>query len=102
MKKPQTDTSLEIRWGNEELIIRQRYETLSILNDILIGVIFLIGSFLFFSPKTVTAGTWLFVVGSMLMLIRPSIRITRHIHLRKLRTKYHSTSGQKIDQSFDF
>lgn len=78
------DRPVEVHAGHHELIIRGRYETLSIANDILIGVIFLVGSFLFFQDSTVYVGTWLFVVGSVLMLIRPSIRITRHVHLQRL------------------
>lgn len=76
---------IEVRVGHRELVIRGRYETLSIVNDILIGLIFLAGSFLFFGDdSTGYAGTWLFVVGSVLMLIRPSIHITRHVHLQRL------------------
>ncbi|MDO4919181.1 MAG: YrhK family protein [Kocuria sp.] len=75
---------MEVHAGHHELIIRGRYETLSIANDILIGLIFLAGSFLFFHEDTVYAGTWLFVVGSALMLVRPSIRITRRVHLQRL------------------
>ncbi|MFW0111141.1 YrhK family protein [Rothia sp. CCM 9417] len=80
------DSAQDIRltFGRDELIIQGRYETLSICNDILIGLIFLIGSFLFFSQETVETGTWFFVVGSALMLVRPCIRISRRIHLKKL------------------
>ena len=78
------DTSVQIHIGHHELVVRGRYETLSIANDVLIGVIFLIGSFLFFSETTAVAGTWLFVLGSVLMLIRPVIRLVRRFHLRRL------------------
>ncbi|WP_026918990.1 YrhK family protein [Gordonia shandongensis] len=76
--------TLVVRLGREEIIIRRRYEALSIANDVLIGVWFLIGSFLFFSDDTVFAGTWLFVIGSVEMLIRPVIRLVRHVHLQRL------------------
>ena len=64
-------------------MIRERYEVLSIINDIMIGLEFLLGSFLFFSDSTVTIGTWFFVVGSAQLLIRPAIRLGRRIHLQK-------------------
>ena len=70
--------------GREELVVRQRYETLSIVNDILIGLWFLVGSFLFFSGSTTYAGTWLFVIGSVEMLVRPAIRLARRLHLQRL------------------
>ena len=77
------DQPLVFTLGHEELVIRQRYETASIVNDILIGTWFLVGSFLFFSSSTATAGTWLFVVGSVEMLLRPLIRLTRRVHLHR-------------------
>lgn len=76
--------TLTLHLGHEELVIRQRYETLSILNDVLIGMWFLVGSFLFFGASTTYAGTWLFVVGSVEMLIRPLIRLARRVHLRRI------------------
>lgn len=80
-----TAQALVLRIGPEELIVRRRYEAASIANDILIGVWFLIGSFLFFSAETMTAGTVLFVLGSTEMLIRPVIRMARHLHLQRFR-----------------
>ncbi len=74
---------LVLHLGREELVIRKRYEALSISNDVLIGLWFLVGSCLFFSETTATAATWLFVVGSVEMLIRPVIRLARHVHLRR-------------------
>ena len=73
-----------LRVGHEELLLRQRYELLSIANDVLAGLLFLVGSFMFFSERTVYAATWLFVIGSACMLIRPVIRLVRRIHLQKV------------------
>ena len=70
--------------GHRELVIRRRYEVLSIVNDILIAVWFTVGSFFFFSDALTYAGTWLFVVGSIELLIRPAIRLTRQLHLQRL------------------
>lgn len=77
-------SSLTIRIGPQELVIRRRYEAASIVNDVLIGLWFLIGSvFLFFDSLT-RAGTVLFVIGSVEMLIRPVVRLARHLHLQRL------------------
>src|SRR5699024_9806500 len=73
-----------LRIGREELIIRQRYQFISIANDVLIGLWFLIGSFMFFSESLTYSGTWLFVIGSVEMLIRPVIRLLRHLHLQRI------------------
>ncbi|QFG23541.1 YrhK family protein [Actinomadura sp. WMMB 499] len=77
------DSAVHIRLGPDELVIRRRYETLSIVNDFGAAVLFLAGSVLFFSESTMYEGTWLFVVGSVLFLLRPTIRLTRRFHLRR-------------------
>ncbi|KHL10004.1 YrhK-like protein [Mumia flava] len=78
------DGTVGFRIGHAELVIRDRYEVLSIANDILIGVWFLVGSVLFFFSSTAEIGTALFVLGSIEMLIRPGIRLARRIHLKRL------------------
>lgn len=76
-------TSLVLHIGNQELLVRRRYETLSIANDILIALWFTAGSVLFFWESTSTLGTWLFLGGSIELMIRPMIRLSRHLHLRR-------------------
>nr|WP_311152997.1 YrhK family protein [uncultured Actinomyces sp.] len=77
-------SSLTIRIGPQELVIRRRYEAGSIVNDVLIGLWFLIGSVFFFFDSLTRAGTVLFVIGSVEMLIRPVVRLARHLHLQRL------------------
>ncbi|MCM3330681.1 UNVERIFIED_CONTAM: YrhK family protein [Kocuria sp. CPCC 205295] len=61
------DRDLDIRMGHHELVIRQRYEVLSIAND--------------------------FVLGSIQMMLRPTIRFVRRTHLQRLRpAQPHETS----------
>lgn len=57
------------------------YKALYQLNDVVLGIIFLIGSFLFFSDNTVTIGTVLFVIGSIQMTVRPLIALSHDLHL---------------------
>ena len=94
-----SDRDLTIHIGHDEVVIRRRYETASIANDVLTGLLFLVGSIMFFSDSTMTAGTWLFVVGSVLMLIRPVIRLTRRFHLTRRRSGDHAGSHES---SMDF
>lgn len=72
---------LHLRLGSEELVLRQRYEVISIGNDILIALWFVVGSILFFWESTTTIGTWFFLAGSVELMIRPAIRLTRKVHL---------------------
>lgn len=80
-----TDPPLTLHVGREELVIRQRYEMASVVNDILIALWFLAGSVLFFSPELLRQGTWCFVAGSAELLARPVIRLSRQVHLRRKR-----------------
>jgi hypothetical protein len=89
----QDPTDLNIPVGHDELVIRNRYETLSTANDFLIGVMFVVGSVLFLSESTSTVGTWFFIVGSVQLLIRPSIRLARRIHLQRFDTPDRTDHG---------
>ncbi|WP_299569510.1 YrhK family protein [uncultured Williamsia sp.] len=80
-----TDRDLTIRIGHDELIVRQRWEVASIVNDILIAVWFVIGSILFFWASTTYAATWFFLVGSVQLMVRPGIRLSRRVHLTRIR-----------------
>ena len=78
------DNTLVLRLGHEELIIRQRYEALGIFNDVLIALWFLVGSILFLYPAQEHLGIWMFIIGSVQFLVRPAIRLARHLHLQRL------------------
>ncbi|MDF4249320.1 YrhK family protein [Streptomyces sp. WMMB303] len=75
---------LTVQIGHEELVIRRRYATASIVNDILIALWFIVGSVMFFSEAWTEPGTWCFLLGSVELLVRPVIRLGRHIHLRRV------------------
>ena len=90
-----SDHVMTLRFRREELVIRDRYEIASILNDIVIAVWFIIGSVLFFSVSTSTLGTWLFLFGSIQMAVRPAIRFARRVHLQRL------APGNPTDSGFD-
>ncbi|GAA4854402.1 hypothetical protein GCM10023201_55410 [Actinomycetospora corticicola] len=95
------DPNITLSLGGREITIRDRYETASIVNDVLIAIEFFVGSFFFFSwfeeiaPKDV--GVWLFVVGSAQLMIRPAIRLARRVSLRRMAAssgsqRYHADS----------
>ncbi|WP_298456889.1 YrhK family protein [uncultured Cellulomonas sp.] len=80
---PDSSNDLHIPLGSDELVVRQRYEVVSIVNDILVALWFIAGSILFFSESTTTLGTWFFLAGSIELLMRPVIRLTRKVHLNR-------------------
>src|SRR5699024_12380589 len=74
---------LVLRIGHDELVIRKRYEVASILNDLMIAIWVIVGSFLFFSEAATYSGAWLCVVGSGQLAIRPLSRCRRHLTRRR-------------------
>src|SRR5690625_4640454 len=101
MSKHDPQRPLTLHIGRDELILRQRYEVVSIANDILIALWFIVGSILFFAPDLTTAGTWCFLAGSVELLIRPLIRLTRQVHVRRLQAQS-ASSGLAPGSTQDF
>jgi hypothetical protein len=84
MSHESSPRNLTLRIGDEEIVIRKRYEAASIANDVLIALWFIVGSIMFFSEEWTTPGTWCFLIGSIELLIRPLIRLFRHVHLQRI------------------
>ena len=86
MAKPE-NRNLKLDLGREHVVVKRRYEAAGALNDLLIAVWFLIGSVFFLSDSLVERGTWLFIVGSAQLLIKPALKLASLIHVSKV---YHS------------
>lgn len=82
----------DIDLKHRHFAIRRRYDFLSTLNDLLIAVWFLIGSFFFLNDELVQSGTWLFILGSAQLLIKPAINLISLIHVERVRKRYNPTS----------
>lgn len=83
----QQDYTLNLDLEKHKIVIHHRYEWIHILNDIIIAIWFFIGSIFFFFASMQDAGTWLFVLGSAQMMVRPIIRIAHKIHVGDIETK---------------
>lgn len=66
---------LEIYW---------RYQVVRTGVDFGAALCFVVGSGFFFFASTTTLATWLFLVGSILFAVKPTIDVVRSAHLRKL------------------
>jgi hypothetical protein len=64
--------------------IWRNYQILYHLNDFFAGVLFVVGSVLFFSEETTFAATVLFLIGSIMFTVRPMIQVLRDFHLTRL------------------
>ena len=83
MKKTSKHVDLNFQKSGHENPITMYYKALYQLNDVVLGLVFLIGSFLFFGSDTVFSGTVLFVIGSIQMTIRPLIAFLHEVHLAR-------------------
>jgi len=60
------------------------YELYRTVVEFLAAVFFVIGSIFFFYESLLFAGTWLFLIGSILFAVRPTIRLLLELHLARL------------------
>jgi hypothetical protein len=88
--------SITLQLGDQEIVLRQRFELLSILNEIGIFIFFTVGSIAFYWHELFNVGVTLFVIGSVQLGIRPLIRFFRRVQLRKL------TKGMPHEVARDF
>lgn len=61
--------------------IHARYEIARTLVEFLAALAFIVGSVMFFREAWQTAGTWLFLVGSVLFAVRPTLKLVREVAL---------------------
>ena len=88
--------AITISLGQQEIVLRQRYELISIINDIGICLFFTVGSVAFYWHELFNVGVTLFVIGSVELGIRPAIRLARRVQLRSI------TKGMPHEVARDF
>jgi hypothetical protein len=64
--------------------LRKRYFWIHLIADFLAGFCFVFGSLFFFYQSLIYAGTWLFLVGSILFASKPTIRLAHQLHRNRL------------------
>ncbi|KIN62434.1 hypothetical protein Z946_1292 [Sulfitobacter noctilucicola] len=60
------------------------FELLHTLADFGAAFMFIIGSIMFFSDAWTTFGTWLFLIGSLLFALKPSLRLYCEVKLYRM------------------
>lgn len=61
-----------------------RFELAYTLADLAAAALFIIGSIMFFSEAWTTFGTWLFLTGSLLFGLKPTLRLVKEIKLYRM------------------
>lgn len=64
--------------------ISGRYQNLYTLVDFAAAVAFIVGSAFFFSQELALAADWMFLAGSILFAVRPTVAVAGQIHLSRI------------------
>ncbi|WP_164669483.1 YrhK family protein [Virgibacillus doumboii] len=78
---------VDIHVGTFELTFNKKYRFIALLNDIILGILFLVGSVFFLFESLKTAGAVLFIIGSAQLLARPIIKIMHAFKLFREQNK---------------
>ena len=74
-----------------------RYQVVRTLVDFGAAMCFVVGSACFFFTSAATAADWLFLVGSLLFALKPTIDVARSAHLKRLPGQIHGPSHHAPD-----
>ncbi|KAF0823135.1 hypothetical protein ABE29_16715 [Cytobacillus firmus] len=85
VREQQEDVHIEI--GSYKMVIEKRYQAVSFVNDLLLGVLYLIGSILFLTDVSQTVSISFFLAGSILMIIRAGLNLLKDLHINKISRK---------------
>ena len=92
MPKVKRDKSyFEFDIGSFGIFFNKRYQLFAIINDLMLGIWFTIGSVLFLFSQTQTIGTILFILGSAQLLGRPILKLLHAFFIRK-------ESGKQLEE----
>lgn len=76
--------TIQIHLGKKKMIINNRYQMVYYLNNIIQGLLYMVGSILFLYEDNQVSAISFFLAGSFLMVFRSLIQIIRDIHLMRL------------------
>lgn len=76
--------NVEVRVGKHIIFFNKNYRYIFIINELLLGIEFIVGSAFFFYESLKTAGIIIFIVGSAQMFLRPVLKIFYAVSLKKV------------------
>lgn len=72
------------RQSEDHYEVVRRYELWRTVIEFFAAALFVVGSVFFFYEALIYAGTWLFLLGSILFGVRPTIRLLLELRLARL------------------
>ncbi|MFC0471622.1 YrhK family protein [Halalkalibacter kiskunsagensis] len=73
----------DMKIGRFRLLFHKRYRVIKVINDLLIGLLFITGSCLNFFPATEPYGNICYLLGSTFLVGRPILKLMHSISLRR-------------------
>lgn len=78
---PDKEEDIEIKSGRFRLYFQNRYTLISLANDILTGVFYIIGSLATLTDIPDIYGTYLYLVGGVFLTARPILKIFHNVFI---------------------
>lgn len=78
---PDKEEDIEIKTGRFRLYFQNRYTLISLTNDILTGIFYLIGSIATLTPIPDIYGTYLYLIGGFFLTARPILKIFHNVFI---------------------
>lgn len=98
---PDKEEDIEIKTGRFRLYFQNRYTLISLTNDILTGIFYIIGSLATLTPIPDIYGTYLYLVGGFFLTARPILKIFHNVFIyddEKLAKKEEQEAKEKEEQ----
>lgn len=78
---PDKEEDIEIKTGRFRLYFQNRYALISLTNDILTGVFYMIGSLATLTPIPDVYGTYLYLIGAFFLTARPILKFFHNVFI---------------------
>lgn len=78
---PGKEEDIEIKSGRFRLYFQNRYSLISLTNDILTGIFYIIGSLATLTPIPDVYGTYLYLIGGVFLTARPILKIFHNVFI---------------------
>lgn len=96
-----TDKDFEVQLGKHTIFFNKNYRYIFIINELILGIVFVVGSIFFLVESLKTAGIILFIVGSAQLFIRPVLKILHAITLRNIVNQDNNSQRQDTQNQSD-
>lgn len=77
------EEDIELKSGRFRIYFQNRYTLISLLNDLLVGLVYILGSISSLIGLPSIYGTYFYLAGGVFLILRPLIKIIHNIYIYK-------------------